>query len=143
MAHRIANSLRPEPTPKRRPAKKPDYLEFLHHLPCAVSGVYGVQAAHVSYPSAWHGAYGRGKGTKVPDRFALPLSPEEHDLQHSCKLGSERDYWASKGIDPHELANALWGVYGDFDEAEAIVRCTAIINQRLAAVGALRSRDEA
>ena len=61
----------------------------------------------------------------------------------SGKLGSERDYWASKGIDPHELANALWGVFCDYDEAEAIVRCTAIINQRLAAVGALRSRDEA
>ncbi len=30
--------------------EKPAYLAFLHHLPCAVSGVYGVQAAHVSYP---------------------------------------------------------------------------------------------
>ncbi|WP_457659686.1 DUF968 domain-containing protein [Sinorhizobium medicae] len=139
---RIANSIRPDPTPARRPAKKPAYLAFIHHLPCAVSGVYGVQAAHVSYPSFWHGAFGRGKGTKAPDRFALPLSPTEHAVQHSGKLGSERDYWASKGIDPHELANALWGVFCDFDEAEAIVRCTAIINQRLASVGALRSRDE-
>ncbi|MFK0273695.1 DUF968 domain-containing protein [Ensifer sp. NPDC090286] len=143
MAFRIANNNHLDAAPARRPAKKPAYLAFLHHLPCTVSGVYGVQAAHVSYPSLWHGAYGRGKGTKVPDRFALPLSPAEHDLQHSCKLGSERDYWASKGIDPHELANALWGVYCDYEEAEAIVRCTAIINQRLAAVGALRSRDEA
>ncbi|OCP01323.1 MULTISPECIES: DUF968 domain-containing protein [unclassified Ensifer] len=142
MAFRIANTCRPAPTAARRPAKKPAHLAFLHHLPCAVSGVYGVQAAHDSYPNAWHGASGRGKGAKVPDRFALPLSPAEHDLQHSCKLGSERDYWASKGIDPHDLANALWGVYCDYDEAEAIVRCTAIINQRLAAVGALRSREE-
>lgn len=122
-------------------AKKPDYLKFIRNLPCAASGVYGVQAAHVSYSSHWHGAYGRGMGSKVSDRFALPLSPFEHELQHSGKLGSERDYWASKGIDPHELANALWGVFCDYDESEAIARCTAIINQRLQAVGALKSRE--
>ncbi|MBD9453274.1 DUF968 domain-containing protein [Rhizobium sp. RHZ02] len=130
MAFKIAYS-NPEPPPKRRPQKRSDYLSFIHELPCAVTGRYGVQAAHVSFANSWHGHYGRAKGTKAPDRFALPLSPEEHDLQHSGKLGSERDYWASKGIDPHELANTLWGLFCDYDYSEAVVRCTARINQGL------------
>ncbi|NEI71067.1 DUF968 domain-containing protein [Rhizobium lusitanum] len=129
-AHRIAFPKSP-PRPQRRPAKRGDYLEFIHELPCVVTGRYGVQAAHVSFASDWFGHYGRGKGTKAPDRFALPLCPEEHDLQHSCKLGSERDYWLSKGIDPHQLANTLWGIFSDYDHDEAVLLCSERIQQGL------------
>lgn len=45
---RIAHYITPDPTPKRRPAKSKDYLAFVHNLPCVVTGVYGVQAAHLS-----------------------------------------------------------------------------------------------
>ncbi|MGN6147065.1 DUF968 domain-containing protein [Rhizobium sp.] len=138
-AFRIAHVQREEP-PKRRPAKRADYLSFLHELPCVVTGKYGVHAAHVSFSNTWFGHFGRAKGTKAPDRFALPLSPEEHGLQHSGKLGPESAYWASKGIDPHELANTLWGIFCDYDRSEAVVRCTARINQGLALAGRLRER---
>ncbi|OCJ12511.1 hypothetical protein A6U86_05670 [Rhizobium sp. AC27/96] len=130
------------PTPKKRPAKRADYLKFLHELPCVVTGNYGVQAAHISYQDTWYGHYGRGKGTKAPDRFALPLCPEQHDLQHSCKLGTEREYWLAKGINPHELANTLWGIFSDYAYDEAVARCTARINQGLALSGRLRERIE-
>lgn len=30
MASRIANFIRPDPTPKRKPKKNSDYLSFLH-----------------------------------------------------------------------------------------------------------------
>lgn len=49
----------PEP-PKRRPKKRSDYLSFLHKLPCVVTGRFGVEAAHVSYASIFHGHFGRG-----------------------------------------------------------------------------------
>lgn len=130
----------PEP-PKSRPKKRADYLAFLHLLPCVVTGRYEVQAAHVSYGSVMHGHFGRAKQTKAPDRFALPLCAEEHALQHSGKLGSERDYWDSKGINPHALANTLWGLFCDYDEAEAVIRCTHRINQGLAIAGRLPSKD--
>lgn len=127
--------------PQSSPKKRKDYLAFLHELPCVVTGRYGVQAAHLSYASIMHGHFGRGKQTKAPDRFALPLCPEEHALQHSGKVGSERDYWASKGINPHDLANTLWGLFCDYDEAEAVTRCTQRINQGPAIAGRLPSRD--
>jgi hypothetical protein len=111
--------------PKRKPTKSKDYLAFLHDLPCAVTGRYGVQAAHVSFSAPHYGHYGRSKGTKAPDRWALPLTPEEHARQHSM---SERDYWASVGIDPHLLAFVIHGLFTEMGD-DAVPYATVVINQ--------------
>lgn len=135
---RIAHQER-EIVPRRRPKKEAEYLAFIHELPCAVTGRYGVQAAHVSFACPWHGHYGRGKQTKAPDRFALPLSPEAHADQHNA---NERAWWAARGIDPHELANTLWGIYCDQSDNAAEL-CAARIMAGLATTGRLpKSRNE-
>lgn len=82
MAFRIAPQQATQ-FPNRKPKKNSDYLSFLHSLPCVVSGVLEVQAAHLSYAAPRYGHYGRGKGSKAPDRWALPLSAVEHARQHS------------------------------------------------------------
>lgn len=124
MAARIAYQPERFTTPKRRPAKKPAYLAFLHHLPCCVTGQYGVEASHLSFASPEHAHYGRAKSTKAPDLFALPLSKAEHERSH--RIG-EQQFWACSGINPHELALALWAIYSLYDEDEAITRCTSRI----------------
>ena len=121
---RIAANTQSFVIPKRRPAKKPAYLAFLHHLPCCVSGQYGVEASHLSFASPDHAHYGRAKSTKAPDLFALPLSADQHALFH--RIG-EQQFWACAGINPHELALALWAIYSLYDEDEAITRCTSRI----------------
>lgn len=141
MALQLRKPDRPYYEAKAKPRKNGGYLKWLHTLPCCVSGKYGVQAAHVSYPSPAHGHWGRAKGTKAPDLFALPLCPDLHDLSHSGKAGSEEDFWASTGIVPHQLCLVLWAIYSAYDEAEATARATARINQGLAAVGRLRERE--
>ena len=124
MAFEIRKSA-PIAFPKRKPAKSKDYLSFLHSLPCVVTGATTVQAAHVSFAAPRYGHYGRGRGTKAPDRFALPLSPEEHARQHSM---NEAEYWAAVGINPHILALTLWGLFTDMgDDAEPFA--IAVINQ--------------
>lgn len=110
--------------PKRRPEKKPAYLEFIRRLPCVVTGQYGVQAAHLSSSDPTYGHYGRAKGTKASDRWALPLHPEEHARQHS---GNEMAYWLATGVNPHELALVLFGIWADYDSDTAIERATARI----------------
>lgn len=117
--------------PKQKAAKSKDYLSFLHKLPCVVTGASTVQAAHVSFAAPRYGHYGRGKGTKAPDRWALPLSKEEHDRQHSM---NEAEYWRGVGIDPHLLALTIWGLFTDMgDDAELFA--TAIINARTLGYG--------
>jgi hypothetical protein len=141
MAMQVVKNQQPYYAAKAKPRRNGSYLKWLHTLPCVVTGRYDVEAAHISYPSPAHGHWGRGKGTKAPDLFALPMSAQEHALQHSGKLGSESDYWEAKGICPHQLCIVLWAIYSAYDEDEATVRATARINQGLAAAGRLRERE--
>lgn len=126
MSYRIAPQ-QSSPKPTKKVAKKPGYLNFLHLLPCCVTGREGVEAAHLSFANTWYGHYGRAKGTKAPDLFALPLSPDEHRAQHRM---SEQGYWDSVGINPHELAVTLFAIYSAYgDDAEGM--CRARIMQGL------------
>ena len=103
----------PLATPQRKgkPRKEASYLDFIRSLPCCVTGKHGVEAAHVSFPNTRFGAYGRGKGTKVPDRWSLPLSPEEHRKQHDM---NEEDYWANcTDCHPHMLAVIIYGLWNE------------------------------
>lgn len=123
--------------PKRKPQKSKDYLSFVRTLPCVVTGVRIVEAAHLSTACVEYGHYGRGRGSKAPDRWALPLSPEQHRRQHA---GNEMAYWESVGINPHTLALTIWGLFSEMGE-DAEPFATAIINQQLAVNGRLPSRD--
>lgn len=108
------------PIDKKRPVKKePDYLKWLHELPCLVTGVRPVEACHVSYADPRYGKRERGKGEKADDRWTVPLCPTEHRTQHFM---GERAYWALVGIDPLQVALALYGVKGDNTMAEIIIR---------------------
>jgi hypothetical protein len=110
--------------PKKRPEKRKDYLSFIRQLPCCITGQYGVEAAHTSTAEPFYGHYGRAKGTKSPDIFALPLSAEMHRQSHS---GNEAEWWRAKGINPWVLSLTLFGIFSMYDEAEATDRATARI----------------
>lgn len=123
---------------KSKPKKNRDYLAFLHLLPCVVTGSrVNIQAAHISFPNAPLGHYGRARGLKASDRWTLPLSADEHARQHSM---NERDYWAGVGIDPHVLALSIYGLWTEFGD-DAAPKAEAVINQRLAAADRLRSKE--
>jgi len=127
----------PEVVPKQKASKNKDYLSFIHRLPCVVTGVHTVEAAHLSAMAPEYGHYGRGKSSKASDRWVLPLSPVQHRKQHS---GNEMEYWQAVGINPHVLALTLFGLWYDMgDDAEPFA--AAIINKQLADAGRLRSRD--
>lgn len=135
---RIAAAARPDQTPKAKARKNNTYLVFIRSLPCVVTGsTTGIEAAHLSFASPKHGHYGRGRGTKAPDRWALPLHTDQHRCQHGM---NEQAYWAETGIDPHLTALAIFGLWSDLgDDARPFAE--SIINQRLAAVGRLRERE--
>lgn len=68
----------------------------------------------MSYAVPEYGKLGRGKGTKESDRWAVPLSPDEHRKQHT---GDEREYWRSVGIDPCIVAALLYAAYPSREKA--------------------------
>ena len=111
--------------PKTAKARKDSgYLAWLHSVPCIVTGTLPVEAAHLSTANPKYGHMGRGKGQKAHDRWALPLSPEQHRRQHDV---GENRYWLFKDADPYLTALVLHGLYLDGVSPEDAYR---IIRQR-------------
>lgn len=105
---------------QKRPRVKDDaHLRWLRTLPCAITGMRPVEAAHIRYGDPVYGKRETGMGEKPSDQWCLPLSPAMHREQHAA--GDERAWWQAKGIDPCRLALALYNVSGDDDAAAAIL----------------------
>jgi hypothetical protein len=124
MGFRIAHR---EVAPKARPQKDPDYLSWLHTLPCIVSGRTPIQAAHVNTAAPEYGHDGRGKGQKAHDCYALPLHWELHDQQGRM---NELDFWKAQGINPYASGLVLFAIYSRHkDKHEATQRATHFIEK--------------
>lgn len=106
-------------TRQKQPRRKDDgHLRWLRGLPCLVTGAYGVEAAHVRYADPAYFKRGVGGAEKPDDKWAVPLSPDEHRRQHSM---NEQDYWRSVGIDPLAVALQLWAHSGNDETGEKII----------------------
>lgn len=105
---------------QKRPRKTDDkHLKWIRTLPCVITGQYGVEAAHIRYAAPHLGKRETGGQEKPDDRWAVPLSPEMHREQHSM---NEQSFWAKHGIDPCQVAMALYGISGDDEPALVIIR---------------------
>lgn len=105
------------------PVKSKPYLEWIHQLPCIVSGQSPVEAAHVSTANEPTGHTGRAKSNKASDRWVLPLAKHLHDQQHK---GAEMEFWKQQGINPHNACLVLWGLFNERGDS-AIPQATALI----------------
>lgn len=93
------SALKPRHRNAPRPAEKsaPQFLQWLRGRQCAVAatGRAGaveacegkIEAAHVDY------AGGKGVGTKVADRFAIPLCSYHHARQHAVGWDTFDRHW--------------------------------------------------
>lgn len=124
MASRIPKSAPYFPKVKSR--KEPDYLHFIHLLPCVVTGLRTeIEAAHISFSNPRLGHYGRAKGAKASDRWVLPLTRNAHLEQH--RVG-ESEFWWRHQVDPHVLCLAVYGLWTEMGNAADFL-ASAIITQ--------------
>jgi hypothetical protein len=97
------------------------HLGFLRQLECCVCGNnIETQAAHLRFSDASVVKENPGVGQKAHDFWCLPLCGKHHDEQH--RAGDERDWWASKGIDPIKLAMTLYVHTDDHARASLAIR---------------------
>ena len=96
----------------RQPRRRdPDYLGWLHGLPCLLTGRTGdgIHAAHIRYGDACFGKRQCGLGERPDDRWALPLWHSLHvGDRHSQHAAGERRWWDRIGVDPVVVAAALY-----------------------------------
>lgn len=107
------------PGKKKRPrAHAQDHLRFIRSLPCLITGLRPVEAAHIRMAAPSYGKRAVGTGEKPDDRWTVPLDPGKHREQHSM---GELGFWIKHDIDPIPVALALWGASGDDEACELIL----------------------
>lgn len=76
---RVNTKPRKRNSPRIAEKSAPAFLQWLRGRPCLATNIDcagKIQAAHVDY------AGDKGMGTKVSDRFAVPLCAHHHAMQH-------------------------------------------------------------
>ena len=94
------------------------HLDLVRQLPSCLSGQVPCDPHHLRSGGA---EKERGTGIKATDRWAIPLTRGEHIDIHKISGRQERDYLVDRGVNPLELARALWEATGDLDRMTAIV----------------------
>ena len=83
---------------------------MIRQLPCILSG-RPAEAAHISYGDRRYDKPANAMGIKADDRFCVPLAPELHRLATGSQHNhGEEEWWRQFGIDPIEIALALYAV---------------------------------
>ena len=94
----IDKSLLAISAPKR--IRDRSHLKHVAGQPCLVCGRTPAHAHHLTF------AQPRARGLKSGDQWAVPLCALHHRELHD--RGNERAYWKDKGMDPEQIAEALW-----------------------------------
>lgn len=115
---------------QRQPRVKDNgHLEFVRQLPCLVTGrTVGIEAAHIRFADDTYAKRGSGLQQKPHDCWAVPLTAEQHRLQHTK---AERDFWDKVGIDPVLIAALLYCHSGDDNAATQVIRNAREITRRI------------
>lgn len=109
-----ADRLKAKETPadkrKKLPGNSEKHLAILRTLPCCIPGCNKVGGTVHHLKTTGH----RGAGMKSPDKYGLPMC-EEHHLHGVERAGSKNEisWFEKRGIEPLELAAALWMVSPD------------------------------
>lgn len=64
----------------------------------------------------------RGMGKRASDKWAVPLTRDEHMELHTIGSKRELEWFQSKGLsDPYGLAEGLWALTGNLYEMDRLI----------------------
>lgn len=121
---RVLANFKPRRTPHKerkvkardkRPGISAEHLANIRKLSSCVSGKRPCEAHHLRKKDE------RGTGLKATDRWALPLTWDEHLEIHRYGSRKEEAWFAERGIDCYALANALWQNRHDIEAMERVL----------------------
>lgn len=109
----------PAPFALHRPGMDPLHLAILRRMPCAVCpAISRIDPHHLkSGPAARERAFGR----RATDRWAVPICRFHHNEVERAGGRGEIAWFARWGLDPHDLAKALWEARRNFDRTVEII----------------------
>lgn len=87
------------------------HLALIRQLPCCVTRRQpGGEAHHLK-----SGTGERGMSVRSTDKWAVPIAHDAHMDVERAGTKRERQWFLDRGIDPHVLAQDLWGVTGNLE----------------------------
>lgn len=85
----------------RKTAAEKRGFQFLHRLPCVISGkTHPIQAAHISYADSMFNKPIKGHNLKADFVYVVPMTQPLHREQE--RLG-EKPFWIKYGFDPDDV----------------------------------------
>ena len=103
---------------KTRPGMDPSHLDNLRQCPCCVCF-----ASPRSDPHHLKSGTGeRGMGQRSTDKWAVPLCRHHHNEVEAAGTRREVSWFASFGVEPHELAMSLWMARGDIQRIKKLLK---------------------
>lgn len=122
----VVTNFKPPKNPNRVRKSKRDewpgnskaHLALVRKLPSCISRQTPCDPHHLKIKSE------RGVGMKARDKWAVPLTRTEHDqVEIQGRTETSEEAWFKKhGIDPYELASALWKASPDFETMNNIIQ---------------------
>jgi len=95
---------------RKRVGMSAAHLVLIRQLPSCVSGRGPCEAHHLTGGPA---SAERGVGMRATDKWAVPLTHEEHMDLHTFGSKLERQWFVNRGVsNVYLLAEALWKVKG-------------------------------
>lgn len=91
------------------------HLANIRLLPSCISGQTPCEPHHLRIGSE------RGVGLKATDRWAIPLTHEEHMQAHMVGSKLEEEWFAERGVACYTLARRLWDRRGDLEAMRRVL----------------------
>lgn len=110
-------------TGKKRPREHNDgHLKFIRSLPCLICrSRANIEAAHIRFGDPRYGKSGTGMAEKPSDKWTVPLCHNDHQGPGGQHSEGEKAWWDKQGIDPLNIAAALFMASGDEEAGELII----------------------
>lgn len=99
-----------------RDGMSPTHLDLIRKLPCCITKGHGGEAHHLK-----SGTGERGMSVRSSDKWAVPLEHNTHMEVEAAGTKNERTWFLERGIDPHELARALWSNTGNLEAMRKVL----------------------
>ena len=121
---KIIGNFKPEKNPNKPradkraewPGNSKEHLKLIRQLPSCISGRTPCDPHHLRVKEE------RGVALRSRDKWAVPLTRDEHDHVHSFGSRQEVAWFKKHGIEnPYELASALWKASPDLETMAKII----------------------
>lgn len=103
----------------KRPGMSPKYLAAIRRMPSCLSGHRPCDPHHLKCGQA---GKERGVGLRATDRWAIPITRDEHNAIERLGSRMEFDWFINRDVNPLELATALWSAFPDEEKMLRVIQ---------------------